>query len=219
MTDKTISLTRRRALVALGTIGVGGAAAGAGTFAAFSDNETTTGNLTAGTLDISTDTTTLSFNTSGDIKPGDTGKASVTLTKSGSVTGNLSIEVTNVTSDDAESNDGTATDGSLDDQVELQLWIDADQDGSANNSDVGLNSDSSYNSGSKGTAAFASNFNGTTWAASDSGAPSYFTGFSDPVDFYVEYKFVDDNNDSSLNNNNVQGHDLTVDFKFTLTQQ
>jgi len=215
MADKTISLTRRRALAALGTIGVGGAAAGAGTFAAFSDNETATGDLTAGTLDISTDTT-LSFSTSGDIAPGDSGSASVTLNKSGSVAGDLAVEVTNVTSDTADSSDEN---GSLDNQVELQLWIDEDQDDTANNNDVGLNSDSTFTSlGSKGTTDFASNFSGATWSASNSEAPSYFTGFSGGVDFVVEYTFVDDSNES-FNNNDVQGHDLTVDFEFTLTQQ
>ncbi|MGB9963317.1 TasA family protein (plasmid) [Halobacterium sp. MBLA0001] len=217
MTDKTISITRRRALIALGTIGAGGAAAGAGTFAAFSDTASTTGDLSAGTLDISSDTD-LSFNTAEDIVPGDSGSASVTLTKSGDVAGNLSIEVTGI-----ESSNGDSGDGSLDEQIELQLWIDASGGGgdSVDTNDVGLNSDSTFTDvGSKGTADFASNFSSATWDAPDSGEPSYFRDFSGGVDFVVEYEFVDDSDSSvSFDNDDVQGHDLTVDFQFTLTQQ
>ncbi|MHB9288138.1 TasA family protein [Halobacteriales archaeon Cl-PHB] len=53
MSDKTIKLTRRRAIGGLITIGGAAAAAGAGTFALFSDTETSSGNtITAGTLNL-----------------------------------------------------------------------------------------------------------------------------------------------------------------------
>jgi len=56
MSDK-IELNRRRVLGGLVTIGAAGAAAGAGTFAFFSDSESSSGNeVTAGTLDLSTPT-------------------------------------------------------------------------------------------------------------------------------------------------------------------
>ncbi|MFB6109186.1 MAG: SipW-dependent-type signal peptide-containing protein [Haloplanus sp.] len=53
MTDHAFDLTRRKALAALGTIGVASAGAGLGTSAYFSDDETFEDNtLTAGTLDL-----------------------------------------------------------------------------------------------------------------------------------------------------------------------
>jgi len=53
MTDRQFDLSRRKALVALGTIGVASAGAGIGTSASFSDRETFENNrLTAGELDL-----------------------------------------------------------------------------------------------------------------------------------------------------------------------
>lgn len=226
MSDKTIALTRRRALAALGTIGVGGAAAGAGTFAAFSDEETANGELTAGSLDLTQGDTPLSFSAS-NIKPGDTGSDYVTLSKatSSTIAGNLSVEVTSVVSDESASPDGT-DDGNLADQVELTLWLDAGDgssgspDGTVNGDDVGLNSDGTItSSASKGTAAYATDFSsGAVWDTGDTNSPGFFTDFSGPVRFYVEWEFVDDSSES-FNNNDAMGDDLTVDFAFTLTQQ
>lgn len=215
MSDKKIAITRRRALTAVGTIGAGAAAAGAGTFAAFSDTETSTGELTAGTLDLSQDNS-LSFTTS-EIKPGDSGSDFVTLEGTGSVDGNLSISVTSVTSNES---DGNSDSGNLDDQVELQLWIDEDQSSDVNGSDIGLNADGSFTSdASKGNASYATNFGSTTWDKDSTDSPGYISPFSGPVDFYVEYTFVDDTNDGTLNNNDAQGDDLKIDFEFELTQQ
>lgn len=216
MTEK-IKLTRRRALAALGVIGAGSAAAGAGTFALFSDTESSSASLSAGTLDLTQSNTPLQF-TASDIKPTDTGTASVTLSASGSIAGNLSVEVTNVTSNEEGGNSGN---GNLADQVELTLWIDEDQSGtgSADNNDVGLNSDGTFTSaGNKGTAAYATDFDGAVWDDTDGSSPTFIEGFSGPVDFVVEYEFVDGSGESFVNND-AQGDDLTVDFEFTLTQQ
>lgn len=215
MSDQKIALTRRRALTALGVIGVGGAAAGAGTFAAFSDTETSQGSLSAGTLDLTQSNTPLQFSAS-NITPGDSGSDYVTLGKSGTVAGDLSISVTSVTSNEEGSTDGN---GNLADQVELTLWIDEDQNDSADNNDVGLNSDGTITSGaSKGTPAFATNFDTTTWDTSDTNSPAFFEDFGGGVDFVVEWQFIDDSSES-FNNNDAQGDDLTVDFEFTLQQQ
>jgi predicted ribosomally synthesized peptide with SipW-like signal peptide len=92
MTDK-FELSRRKALLGLGTIGLAGAGAGVGTSALFSDEESFENNsLEAGTLDLRVDyaTSRSSLNdqnqsgfvdgdpasysyTLGDVKPGDTG--------------------------------------------------------------------------------------------------------------------------------------------------
>jgi predicted ribosomally synthesized peptide with SipW-like signal peptide len=56
MSDQPIELTRRKALAALGTVGVASAGAGLGTTAYFSDSEDFEGNsLTAGSLDLKVD--------------------------------------------------------------------------------------------------------------------------------------------------------------------
>lgn len=86
MTGKSIKLTRRRLLGGIVTIGAGSAAVGAGTFAYFSDTESSSGNeVTAGTL-------TLSGATDGQISvtnaaPGDSiGPTTISTTYDGSST-------------------------------------------------------------------------------------------------------------------------------------
>ncbi|GCF14650.1 hypothetical protein Harman_25850 [Haloarcula mannanilytica] len=70
MSDNNIELTRRRVLGGIATVGAASAAVGAGTFAAFSDTEESTGNtISAGTLDLESDITT-SLSLTG-LKPGD----------------------------------------------------------------------------------------------------------------------------------------------------
>lgn len=93
MADQRFDLSRRKILAGLGTVGVAGAGAGAGTTALFSDEETFEDNeLTAGTLDLRVDyDTSYSYNDEGtssgfvngespdysysltDVKPGDSG--------------------------------------------------------------------------------------------------------------------------------------------------
>lgn len=97
MGEKKIELSRRKVLGSLGAIGIGGAAAGAGTSAYFNDEESMNSNtVQAGTLDLE-----LSYNYTAnmdiagtkegsggagtgfnlsDVKPGDTGSVGVTVT-------------------------------------------------------------------------------------------------------------------------------------------
>jgi len=100
----TLELTRRRALGALLTIGAGSAAAGAGTFALFSDTEESSDNtIQAGTLDLSLGSNTLSFST--NLKPGGPGTSdTVTLTNDGNISdASLDIDVS------YDENDATTT--------------------------------------------------------------------------------------------------------------
>ncbi|NHN61156.1 MULTISPECIES: TasA family protein [Halorussus] len=97
MSDKNIDLSRRKVLGSLGVIGVASAGAGAGTFAYFSDTESSTGNtISAGTLNLTADgndgsaTTTVSVD---DVAPGETGSDSTTLVNAGSVSGYLNFDV------------------------------------------------------------------------------------------------------------------------------
>jgi len=79
MTDKKIELNRRRVLGGIVAVGAAAAAAGAGTFAYFSDTETSDNNtITAGTLDLSSPSSGV-FTMSG-IAPGDSVPSSGTTT-------------------------------------------------------------------------------------------------------------------------------------------
>ncbi|MFB6104378.1 MAG: TasA family protein [Halobacteriaceae archaeon] len=209
--DNSTGLTRRRALTALGVIGAGSAAAGAGTFALFSDTKTGSAGLNAGTISL-VKSSSVSFK-SGDIKPTDQGSSYATLKKDSgtSLTGDLSISVPSVTSsesDNPSAETNTSTPGELDDQVQLKIWIgtDSGSDTTVDAGDIGLNADGSTTSGTKGAWEAASQYNGTAWS-------NVLPGFSGPVTFNVEWKFPD-----LGTNNQAQGDTLTVDFEFTLTQ-
>ncbi len=104
----TLQLTRRRALGALLTIGAGSAAAGAGTFALFSDTEESTGNsITAGTLDLG-ETSGESFTIS-NIRPTQTTDTkSISSTYDGSIDANLDVwfDISEPTNDGEETGEG-----------------------------------------------------------------------------------------------------------------
>ncbi|MFB6143456.1 MAG: TasA family protein [Halorientalis sp.] len=212
MTELTI--TRRRALVALVVIGVASAAAGAGTFALFSDTEQSTASLNAGTLNLVQSNTPLTFSAT-DIVPTDSGADYVTLSNGTStVAGNLSITVTEVTSNESANPDSetdTTAPGELDQQLELRVWIDKNQDGTFNNNDVGLNADGTTTTANKGGYETAASYAGATYDASELNTSS----FAGPDDVYVEYRFPD----LGSTNNAAQGDDVGVDFSFNLTQR
>ena len=201
----SVEITRRRALVALATVGVGSAAAGAGTYSAFSDSGTDSGSFTAGTLNLTVGgSQTLSFS-AGNIKPGDSGSSFVDLSPSGTLTGDLDVEVTGVTL----TNDGGETSDNLDQHLDLQIWLDqgGTDDGTIDSGDIGLLSDGTTGSGSASFAKVA-NYDATSWTDA-------ITGMSNDWTFHVDWQFPDD----GTNINNAQGDSVTVDFKFTLNQQ
>lgn len=71
MTEEDSKFTRRRVLGGLITVGAASAAAGAGTFALFSDSETSDGNtVQAGTIELTTNEASISTFTFDGIKPG-----------------------------------------------------------------------------------------------------------------------------------------------------
>ncbi|QLH84143.1 TasA family protein [Halosimplex pelagicum] len=142
MTDEdtnTIELNRRRVLGGIVTIGGAAAAAGAGTFAAFSDSESSDGNsITAGTLDLTTGSNSTIVNVN-DVVPG-TGPIaeSLTLNNDGNISGSLDVIVDSVTSsentvqepeldsgDEDASQEGTSnTTGELANELTLTLSLD-----------------------------------------------------------------------------------------------
>ena len=91
----------RKFLIALLGVLLVAALAGAGTFAYFSDTETSSGNtFTAGTLDLAVGDENPNNSpdfTIGDVKPGDSGTITYTLTNIGTIDGYLDLSGINVT--------------------------------------------------------------------------------------------------------------------------
>ncbi|MDS0223138.1 CalY family protein [Haloarcula sp. S1AR25-5A] len=101
MSDKSIELTRRRVLGGIATVGAASAAAGAGTFAYFSDEETSTGNtIQAGTVDLGSPETSGSQSLGTDLAPGDNFTIQIETTYNGSIDDvdlNLNAQLTDPT--------------------------------------------------------------------------------------------------------------------------
>ena len=204
MSEKS-RITRRRGLAALATIGLGGAAAGAGTYAAFFDEENETGSKQAGTLVLDTGTSqSLTFTTS-DIKPTDTGTAYADLAPSGSLTGDLTVDF-GYTLMIGRADNGTTN---LDGQLEYKLWLHdgSTDDRSYDGADIALLSDGTADSNSTPAFDTVSNYSGTTWTDA-------ITGMSGDWTLHVEWRFPD-----ASSNNDAQGDQVDSTFTFTLNQQ
>lgn len=205
---------------ALASIGVGSAAAGAGTFAAFSDTESSTGNgLTTGTLNLKTGgSKTLSFTTS-NIKPGDTGKSAVSLQNAGNVSGNLGVNISNVTDGEGNTPESETSGIALSEILELKMWVEPSGGGSGTAGSF----DSNYDSGLKTDGTVASG--GSSYSFSD--ADQYPTGsgtsnrwslgsLDQTYEFYVKWRLPSDGGDKDING--VMDDSITLDFEFHLTQ-
>ena len=126
---------------------------GGGTWAYFSDTETSTGNiLSAGTLDLELGGTGVILTASlDDVKPGDgdptANRNSVTLTNTGSIAGELDISIptanfVNADNGQEEPENDQSTDtttGDLGGQAKMVLWIDANENNTFDSGDVELN--------------------------------------------------------------------------------
>jgi predicted ribosomally synthesized peptide with SipW-like signal peptide len=125
MMNKKILLS----ILVLGTVAV---VAGAGTWAAFSDTETSTGNtFTAGTLDLilgsSIDAGSVPIDS---VYPSASGTRKWTITNGGSLDGLLSIgSSTLALADHTPAGVDTPKDSTLDTAVTVQVILDEDQDG------------------------------------------------------------------------------------------
>jgi len=137
----------KKIIISLAVIGIVAAIAVGGTYAYFSDTETSTGNtFTAGTLDLKVngEDVFVPYSVS-DLKPGDSrGTDTYTIKNNGSLPGRLSFKVTNVTTNEngvinpeakAGDAEGIRIDpdgysiaasgyGELLDQVYLVFWVD-----------------------------------------------------------------------------------------------
>lgn len=214
------SPSRRQVLAAVGSIGVGSAAVGAGTFAAFSDTEQSSGNdLTTGTLNLETGSPkTLSFQT-GDIAPGDSGKSAVSLVNAGSVAGTLGINIAAVTDSEGNTPESETSGIALSEILELKMWTETNGGGSGTEGQY----DSSYDTGIKSDGTVTSSGSSLSFADADqfptgTGTTNrYDLGSLDGTDdFYVSWRLPSDGGDKDING--VMDDTTTIDFEFHLTQ-
>lgn len=137
------------------TLGGAAAAAGAGTFALFSDTESSTGNtLSAGTLNLTIDTNdgtpTTTVNIT-DIEPGASGTAASTLENTGNLAGSVDVvygTATNNEGSNPEPEGDTGSPGDLGSLLEVTVSVggtqlrsgtfDAVFDGTEDNANVAL---------------------------------------------------------------------------------
>lgn len=198
MTDednsKTIELNRRRVLGGIVTIGGAAAAAGAGTFAAFSDTESSNDNsVSAGTLDLTVDggSTPVTVLSVSDAVPNGSGSGdAITLANDGSVDGTLDISVAAIDSNEngTPGPESSATDEGAGVELEDALTITVTVGGSDEFSDTvgNLSPDQTIVSGQTLNAAGSTDFN-LSYSVSGAG-------------------------------NEIQSDSVSLDFDFTLNQ-
>lgn len=148
-------LTRRKVLGALASIGAASAVAGAGTLAAFSDTEDSTGNtVSAGTLTLdpagSSDGGSFSISVGG-LVPDDSGTevGFLDLRNTGSIDGQLDYELTSITDYENGQNDAEAAadgsggdpgqgNGELSDHLEIRAFVDRSPGNGTRNNDEAI---------------------------------------------------------------------------------
>jgi len=158
MSDDTTILTRRRVLGGIAAVGIGSAAAGAGTMAEFFNEEETTGNtVTAGELllDGVGSSAPSGFRISGnDLVPDDSGTeiGYFDLKNTGDVAGQLRYRITDWTDfengkNEAEDNAGDpsggnpgAGNGELSNKLEIDAWVDDTPGNGERNNNVHITS-------------------------------------------------------------------------------
>jgi len=119
---------------------------GGGTWAYFSDPETSTDNsLTAGTLDLNINggNTAVTTFSATNVAPGDSGSGSSVLANVGSLSGELDISFSVITNTPgAGGTEYEGGSGELGGEAEIAVYIDVDQSGDWSSGDIGLKSDS-----------------------------------------------------------------------------
>ena len=203
---------------------------GGGTWAYFSDVETGTGSITAGTLDITSGgTTTFSLT---DQAPGIAATTGIdlSLTNTGSIIGDLEIALSGLlnpenTRSDIETANGDTTDaadaGELGGLVEIAVWIDPDDTGIWSSGDSYLPSDGSaavaWVSGVIVPEVAWDPINtfvaGGGWSAANVGVAIAVSGVED---FILEYRWVDSND---ATDNVAQSDGVSFNIDFTVKQQ
>jgi predicted ribosomally synthesized peptide with SipW-like signal peptide len=205
------------------------AAVASGTWAFFSDNETSQNNvLTAGTLDLqvgASDPCAEAINT-GALEPGDSGNAADwTVTNKGNLTGALKISIGAITNYENTLTEpetavgdvtGGATEGELGDYLKIAFWLDINRSGGWDSGDKYLKSDGTVVDWVSGSTlpseayANVNSYSGIDWETAD-GMPT-LAGL-DELYFNAEYSFTPNTNDSR-----AQGDSCLFDISFSLDQ-
>jgi spore coat-associated protein N len=192
---------------------------GGGTWAFFSDTESSDNNIfAAGTLDLTinggNDPVTLL--TVSNLYPGQSGANHTTLVNAGSIGGTLGIAVDSITNTESASGlefTGDSINGSsgeLGAVVEMAIFIDVDQNGGYTTSiDIGLKADGTTYSSLMDYQPI-NNYTGANWT--DVYAGSMAAGTED--DIYIIYRLFP----PETADNTYQGDSVSVDFTFDLKQ-
>ncbi len=195
---------------------------GAGTFAFFTDPETSTGNiLQAGTLDLNIaggDADVKMIDTSvSNIYPGANATVSSTLANVGSIDGELDITFSSITNVGAVGGTSEFADDSGDIgssvNVTISVYIDVDQSGSWNTGDIDLENDGTSNPFTNDgilNSGTIDSYGGTTWNNVYGGVDQFI---SLATDNFTVYWVV-----TTGAGNDIQGDSATWDMTFTLEQ-
>ena len=184
---------------------------GGGTWAYFSDTETSVNNsLTAGTLDLNIDGDNVAVTTFSEdaVEPGETGSGSSILANVGSMDGELDIAFSAITNTDGTPVEFGAGSGELGGVAEIAVYIDVDQSDTFSDGDIGLDAaiDTTY--------LFAA---GLQWNTIDSYGSITWNAVETMVttaadNFRVEWRVPD------TADNTIQGDIVSFDVTFTLEQ-
>jgi spore coat-associated protein N len=184
---------------------------GGGTWAWFSDTETSANNsLTAGTLDLNVDGGNIEVNTFSvsNVAPGDSGSGNTTLSNVGSLDGELDVYVHYVYSTGGSG--GTEFEDSVShmgDNAEMALYLDVDQSGTYTGGDIGLKYDgTTYNHPAALDYASMKSYSQVTWDAVETLAASAGD------DFIILWEIP------TTTDNEIQGDTLHFKITFTLEQ-
>ena len=193
---------------------------GAGTMAYFNDTETSSGNtFTAGTLNLTAVGGSPMPFAVANMKPGDSGSGTVTLTNAGTIgAAELDINMSTVTNNDVstaepENDQGTNTgNGDLGGQLLMVLWLNVNQNGVFDAGDVELLNDgtvSAYDATNNPTLTYvaADTYSGDSW---NEVLAEMAQGAVD--DFVISYNLP------VTTDNSIMTDKITFDVTFTLEQ-
>jgi predicted ribosomally synthesized peptide with SipW-like signal peptide len=220
--DSGFDLTRRKVLGGLATVGAASAAAGAGTFALFSDTESSTDNvIQAGTLDLKAEdgdsaVTTFDLSTKA---PGDSGTARTNVSNAGSLDGYLAFTVGDATNTeptprpDPEKNADPDLEGGTS-TGELGKWLSLEMgfvgDGNSLGSDAAVDG---YLTGSGSPFPNTGGMEKVRFNDNEKLPATDGSGNDGKRDFVVEWEIDEDAG------NEIQGDEVEVDLTFELMQQ
>jgi predicted ribosomally synthesized peptide with SipW-like signal peptide len=183
---------------------------GAGTYAYFSDTESSTNNtLTAGTLDLNINGGNIAVTTFTEsaVAPGDSGSGNSTLANVGSMSGELDVTTSAVTNTPGAGGEFGGGSGELGASAQIAMYLDVDQSGSWNAGDIGLQSDATtYSYPTALNYDVIDNYASETWDAVETMANAASDGIV--VNWQVP----------TSADNSIQGDSVSFDITFILEQ-